>query len=60
MSVALYREIGDVLGQYVSPAVPDSSRERLSVLVLGILGSESSRPAQMARAVYRSQLSAAH
>jgi len=57
MSVALYQSISAVLDPYVDPAIPDSSRERLEVLVLGIIGSQSSSPAQMARAVYRSQLS---
>jgi hypothetical protein len=55
----LYTQIKAELERHVDPAVDESSRERLALLVTGIIGSESSRPARIAKAITTLGLSAA-
>lgn len=51
MSSLLYTRIGQELRQWVDPRLPASSVERLVLLVLGIIGSESVSPARIAKAL---------
>lgn len=55
----LYREVAAVLNQYVSAEVPESTRERLVTVVLGILAGKNASPAGIARAVHSLGLSEA-
>jgi len=59
MSSQLYKRIRDELKIHVDPAVSETTRERLALLVMGILESESSKPSQIARAIRRLGLSEA-
>ena len=59
MSIPLYTRIKRELKAYVDPQVDESSLERLALLVTGIIGSQSSRPARIAKALARLGLSAA-
>jgi len=57
MSCSLYKRIADELDRHVDPAVDEHTRERLVLLVLGILESKSSKPSQIAQAIHRLGLS---
>jgi hypothetical protein len=59
MSRQLYKRIRDELQFHVDPAVSATTRERLALLVMGILESESSKPSAIARAIRRLGLSEA-
>ena len=47
----LYQALLEQISEHVEPSVPQSSRERLVLLVMGIIVSESASPAKMAEAL---------
>lgn len=59
MSKPLYTEIKGELAQCVDPKVDESSLHRLTLLVMGIMSSQSAAPAQIAKALYQLGLSQA-
>lgn len=59
MSISLYTQIEAELERYVDPRVDESSRERLALLVTGIIGSQSSKPSAIAQAIHTLGLSEA-
>jgi Transposase DDE domain len=59
MSIPLYTQIKAELDRFVDAAVPASSRERLALLVMGIIGSASLSPARIAGAIHQLGLSEA-
>ena len=50
-TAVVYREIRRLLSRYVDPRVRESTRERLAILVLGIIHATSAAPAHVSRAV---------
>jgi Transposase DDE domain len=60
MSAAVvYREIRRLLNQHLDPRVDPNSRERLALLITGILGGKSAAPARVAQALRSLGLSGA-
>ncbi len=59
MSLSLYLQIRQELARCVDPRVSESTLERLTLLVTGIIGSESTSPSRIARAVHTLGLSQA-
>lgn len=55
----VYREIRHLLNEHLDPAVTESTRERLALLVTGILAAKHAAPAQVAQALHALGLSAA-
>ena len=55
----LYRQIVEQLKQYLDASVPDSTGERLALVVLGILSGKKASPAGIAKAVHSLGLSGA-
>lgn len=51
MSISLDTQIKAEVTRFVDPAVDESSRERMALLVTGIIGSKSVSPARIARAL---------
>lgn len=56
---AAYTQIRDVLQRHVGATVPESTLERITLLVVGILKAESAAPARIARALHQLGLSQA-
>lgn len=59
MSIQLYTRIHETVSRFVDAQVDDSTRERVALLVTGIIGSESVRPARIAQAIHTLGLSGA-
>lgn len=55
----VYREIRQLLNAHLDPQVTESTRERLALLVMGILSAKSAAPAQVAQALHTLGLSGA-
>jgi len=58
-AATVYSEIHRLLNQHLDPRVDPSTRERLALLVLGILDARSAAPAQVAQALHSLGLSGA-
>lgn len=59
MSSQLYKRIQEELELHLPPTVEETTRDRLAMLVMGIVKSESSKPSKIARAIRRLGLSEA-
>lgn len=59
MAISLYRHIYEMLDETVDAQVDEPTLHRLSLLVLGIIGSRSSKPSRIAQAIQRLGLSGA-
>ncbi len=59
MSSELYHHVRNLLAQSLDPTVSASSLERLTLLVIGIIGAQHAGPAQIAKALARLGLSQA-
>lgn len=53
------RQVREWLNEHFAPSVDESTRERIALLVIGIIGAESAAPARIARAIKRLGLSGA-
>ncbi len=59
MSIQLYTQIKHEVSRFIDPRVAEASRERITLLVMGIIGSESVSPARIAKALHTLGLSEA-
>lgn len=56
---AVYAKVKELLNPYVDPSVDEATRERLAVLVTGMIGAADASPARVARALHTMGLSGA-
>src|SRR5512136_673569 len=60
MSAAeVYHRVRKMIGAHIDPQVDESTRDRIALLVTGIIGARNASPAQVAKALDKLQLSGA-